>query len=156
MSDRRITIRLSEADYQTLQAKATAAGTSLAETARTLALRDNQTDALADLIASCIERIEALEAPGDIGHLVTLIEDISTAQRRQESNLLALVTAVENLHQPVAREPQTAPPSETTSPALATLPIFTQWVIRQPLLPGETPPQRADRLRPEYNRLANL
>lgn len=172
MAFKRITIRLNESEFQTIQARAAAANSSVAEVIRALAVSGGgggHTEVLAEAIASTLtsiaERIEAIESSGqgaavDLSPTLKQIELLANAQARTERAIGALIDAVEKLQnrsgyndpvpqnfgsQPQQTQHQNRP--QTTSAANMS---FTAWKIANPIREGESPAEFNARSRAEY------
>lgn len=162
MSDKRITIRLAEADHNALRAKARAAGASVAETARALIVSGgdgaSQSAALAEVLGAVIDRLES--HPSD----PAAVPDLAPLERRiegMERALDSLISVVAQLRDAYRTSPAPAPgsvpnatPADALPPGKQPAPPggFYDWVKDQPYLDdAETKPQRARRLTPVYN-----
>lgn len=165
MSEKRFTVRLSDADYAALQAKARAAGASASEVVRALIVSGgdgaSQSAALADVLGAVIDRLEALEShPSD----PAAVPDLAPLERRiegMERALDSLISVVAQLRDAYRTSPAPAPgsvpnatPADALPPGKQPAPPggFYDWVKDQPYLDdAETKPQRARRLTPVYN-----
>ncbi len=176
MSEHRVTIRLTEAEHHAIKAKAHAAGASVAETIRALIQHGGeggaQVGAIAEVMTALLDRLEQLEtreseppAQPDLMPIQRQLVAFAEQQRRTESVLHNLLTAVEKLYQPpgVTTQRRLEPASQTAelpgakdtaAPGKRTAPVggFTSWVREQPWAHNdETPQERARRLLPVYN-----
>jgi len=172
MAFKRITVRLSESEFQTIQARAAAANSSVAEVVRALAVSGGgggNTEGLADAIAgtltSIAERIEAIESSGqgaavDLSPALQKIEIIANAQARTERAIGALIDAVEKLQnrsgysdpapQNFSSQPQPVQQQNRPQAAPATNMSFTAWKMVNPIREGESPAEFNARSRAEY------
>ncbi|WP_341742885.1 hypothetical protein [Azonexus hydrophilus] len=100
MQQKRITIRLSEAEYKTVQTRAAAAGASIAETVRALAVgsgSSGQTEAFIEAFAALATRLESLETAPTATAGSEQFGEIIAGLHQQEKAILALAGAVEKL-----------------------------------------------------------
>lgn len=100
MQQKRITIRLSEAEYKTVQTRAAAAGASIAETVRALAVgggTGGQNEAFIEAFTALAARLESLETAPPTTAGSEQFGEIIAGLRQQEKAILALATAIEKL-----------------------------------------------------------
>jgi len=161
MSHKRITIRLNESEYQTIQARAAAVQTSVAEVVRALAVSGGEsggageqiTAAISEVFAGLAARLDSLEGTGgaspaalDVSHIEHQIEQLAAGQARTERALSSVLDALEKL--------QTAGGFQTPSaaqPARQAPPSFFAWRDQNGKPePGETPPQFTARMKQKY------
>lgn len=172
MAAKRITIRFSESEFQTVQARAAAAKTTVSEVVRALAVSgggEANTEGLAEAIAgtltSIAERIELLETEGpgaamDISPALQKIEALTAAQARIEQAIGALINAVEKLQNNAGYRSQSSPqntPASTQHREQQAAQIqsaanmtFTAWKMANPMRDGETPAEFNARSRAEF------
>ncbi|MDE1545720.1 hypothetical protein PTW32_09820 [Dechloromonas agitata] len=172
MAFKRITIRLSESEFQTIQARAAAANSSVAEVVRALAVSsggggstEGLTDAIASTLTSIAERIEQIESGGqgaavDLSPALKQIETLTNAQARTERAIGALIDVVEKLQnrygysdpapQNFSSQPQPAQHQNQPQPTPATTMSFTAWKMANPIREGESPADFNARSRAEY------
>jgi len=176
MQQKRITIRLSEAEYRTVQARATAAGASIAETVRALAVSSGsagQTEAFIEAFTALAARLESLETAPPTTTAGEQFGEIIGGLRQQEKALLALAAAVEKLQNAQgygasggsANDPRSneawarpgaakTPPQPTPSAPLKPVPgrpDWSAWLQSQPFaFDGETATARMLRVRKIY------
>lgn len=161
MTGKRITIRLSEADYNIVQTKARAVGATVTETARALLVSGgdggSQAAALAEVFGAVIDRLEAIEQRPAEASTAPDLAPIAQRMERVERALGSLISAVERLYQPAGMtaprtEPALQPTAIPTGKRPAPIGGFASWVRDQPWAHNdETPPERARRLLPTYN-----
>jgi hypothetical protein len=168
MSDHRITIRLTEAEFNSLRDKARIAGISVAETARSFISVGGEGGAnvgqLAEVLGAVIDRLEALESrPADTGQPVAdgaVLARIEALEASTERTLSHLIRAVEKLYSaPASPSPSirvldtNSPPSTAARPQYKD-PAFARWVETQAYISNdETKPERARRLRPIFEEM---
>lgn len=141
MAAKRITIRFSEIEFQTVQARAAAAKTTVSEVVRALAVSGGSganTEGLAEAIAgtltSIAERIELLETEGagaavDLSPALQKIEELAASQARTERAIGSLIDAVEKLQNSAGYRAQSSP--QTCRPALKTESSQRRKISRQ-------------------------
>lgn len=172
MAAKRITIRFSESEFQTVQARAAAAKTTVSEVVRALAVSggsgansEGLAEAIASTLTSIAERIEAIESEGgngatDLSPALQKIEALAAAQVRTERAIGALIDAVEKLqnnagyraqpspqNMPASTQNREQPTAQNQSAANMT---FTSWKIANPIQDGESPSEFNARARAEY------
>lgn len=164
MAAKRITIRFSESEFQTVQARAAAAKTTVSEVVRALAVSggsgansEGLAEAIASTLTSIAERIEAIEsesggAATDLSSALQKIEALAASQARTERAIGSLIDAVEKLQNSAGYRPQPSPqnvPTNSQTGSAASM-SFTAWKLANPLRDGESPAEFNARARAEY------
>lgn len=172
MAAKRITIRFSESEFQTVQARAAAAKTTVSEVVRALAVSggsgansEGLAEAIASTLTSIAERIEAIEsesgsAATDLSSALQKIEALAASQARTERAIGSLIDAVEKLQNSAGYRPQPSPQNVPTNSQTgaqtsqqtgsAASMSFTAWKLANPLRDGESPAEFNARARAEY------
>lgn len=160
MSHKRITIRLSEDEYKTIQSRAAAVHVSVSEIVRALAVSGGNpgsgseqiTEALSEVFAGLSSRLDAIETTGgarDTSAIEQQIAQLTASQSRTERALSSLIDAVEKLQ---TAQGYRAPSAPQSAPAAASpAPSFYSWRDSQGKPePGESIPQFTARMKQKY------